>query len=84
MYPKRMYSLQAIKKDKGGHKMKFGLHNDNDGLTLIIDVEERELLYNALWHYSAYGERDSYILDQTPTICEILNVLHMKGFDKVK
>ncbi len=64
--------------------MKFGLHNNDDGLTLIIDVEERELLYNALRHYSAYGERDSYILDQIPTICEILNILHMREFDKVK
>ena len=64
--------------------MKFGLHNEDDGLTLIISKEERELLYNALRHYSAYGEKESYILDEIPKICEILNVLHLADFDKVK
>ena len=64
--------------------MKFKLHNNDDGLTLVIDEEEREILYNALRHYSAYGERESYILDEIPKICEILNVLHLPQYDKVK
>ena len=64
--------------------MKFGLHNENDGLTLVIDEEERELLYNALRHYSAYGERESYILDEIPKLCEILNVLHLPKYDNIK
>ena len=64
--------------------MRFGLHNEDNGLTLVIDEEERELLYNALRHYSAYGKRDSYILDEIPKICEILNVLYLQEYNKVK
>ena len=63
--------------------MKFKEHND-DGIELVLAPEERELLYNAIRHFSAYGERVSYILEQIPTICGILNVLHLPEFDKVK
>ena len=45
------------------------------GIELHIDVEERELLYNTLRHYSAYGARTHYMEEQIPKICEILNVL---------
>lgn len=63
--------------------MKFKEHND-EGIELVLNLEERELLYYALRHFSAYGTRESYILDEIPRICEILNVLHLPEFDKVK
>ncbi len=61
--------------------MKFGEKNDG-GAELHLSLEERELLYNALRHYSAYGKADKYIDEQIGKICEILNVLHMPEFDK--
>lgn len=61
--------------------MKFGLKND-DSIELVLSFGERELLYNALRHYSAYGNNDSYIMEQMCKICEILNVLHLPEFDK--
>ena len=61
--------------------MKFREKNDV-GIELHLDVEERELIYNALRHYSAYGEDDGYIVDQIPMICEILNVLDLQDFHK--
>lgn len=57
--------------------MKFGEHNDG-GIELLLDEEERELLFNALRHYSAYGDNDSYIIEQIPRICEIMNVLERR------
>ena len=60
--------------------MKFGVKND-DGIELHLDVEERELLYTALRHYSAYG-KEKNVLEQMEKICEILNVLHLPEFDK--
>lgn len=35
--------------------MKFALKND-DGIELHLNLEERELLFNALRHYTAYGK----------------------------
>lgn len=61
--------------------MKFGEKNDG-GIELHIGSEERELLYNALRHCSAYGKADKYIDEQIGVICEILNVLHLPEFDK--
>ncbi len=61
--------------------MKFAEKNDGS-LELIASVEERELLYTALRHYSAYGKNEGAIIEQTPKICEILNVLHLPEFDK--
>ena len=61
--------------------MKYGLKND-DGMELHIDVEERELIYNALRFYSAYGEKNNYIVEQIPKICELMNVLDMPQFNK--
>lgn len=55
---------------------------NNDGIELVLSLEERELLYNALRHYSAYGKNDIYIMEQMGNICEILNVLHLKEFDR--
>ena len=55
---------------------------NNDGIELVLSLEERELLYNALRHYSAYGKNDTYIMEQMGNICEILNVLHLKEFDR--
>ncbi len=63
--------------------MKFREKN-NDGIEIHLDVSERELVYNALRHYSAYGKDDKYIDEQIPNICELLNVLHLKSFDEVK
>lgn len=57
--------------------MKFGEKN-NGGIELHLDEEERELLFNALRHYSAYGDNNSYILEQIPKICEIMNVLERR------
>lgn len=39
-------------------------------------------MYAALRHYSAYGENDSYIMEQMGKICEILNVLDLPEFDR--
>lgn len=55
--------------------MLFGEKNDG-GLELHLTQEERELLYKALRHYSAYGENNEYIIEQIPKICEIMNVLY--------
>ena len=63
--------------------MKFGEKND-DGIELHLSYEERELVHNALRHYSAYGKDDKYIDERLPKICELLNVLHLKSFDEVK
>lgn len=54
--------------------MKFGEKNDG-GIELHLDLEERELVYNALRNYSAYGQSHSYLLEQVPKICEMMNVL---------
>ena len=61
--------------------MKFAEKNDN-GIELHLSLEERELLYNALRHFSAYGDKDTYIMEQMGNICDILNVLHLKEFDR--
>ena len=61
--------------------MLFAEKNDNS-IELHLNVEERELLYNALRHYSAYGKNDSYILEQMGKICEIMNVLDLPEFSK--
>ena len=60
--------------------MKFRLKND-DGIELVLNFEEIELLFRALRHYSAYGENDSYIIEQMGKICEILEVLYFPEFD---
>ena len=60
--------------------MKFNEKNDG-GIELHLSLEERELLHDALRHYSAYGkERD--VLERMEKICEILNVLHLREFDR--
>ena len=61
--------------------MKFALKND-DGIELHLNLEERELLFNALRHYSAYGKNEAYIMEQMGNICEIMNVLDFPGFGK--
>ena len=59
--------------------MKFAEKNDN-GIELHLSVEERELIHKALRHFSAYGADEPYIIEQTPNICEILNVLELPEF----
>ena len=54
--------------------MKFALKND-DGIELHLSAIEREIIFRALRHYSAYGKDDKYIVEQMPTICEIMNVI---------
>lgn len=61
--------------------MKFAEKNDS-GIELHLDLEERELLYNALRHYSAYGKDNGYIIEQIPKICEIMNVLDLPEFKR--
>ena len=61
--------------------MKFALKND-DGIELHLNLEERELLFNALRHYTVYGKNDSYIMEQMGNICEIMNVLDYPDFGK--
>ena len=63
--------------------MKFKKNNDG-GIECHFDLEERELIWKALRHYSAYGVNESYILEQVPKICEILNILDCSEFDKFK
>ena len=55
--------------------------NDN-GIECHFTPEERELMFNALRHYSAYGKEDKYIIEQVPNICEIMNVLELPEFKK--
>lgn len=43
--------------------MQFRLKND-DGIECHFDKSEREFLFNALRHYSAYGKEDEYIIGQ--------------------
>lgn len=57
--------------------MKFREKNDG-GIELHLDEEERGLIFNALRHYSAYGENDGYIMEQITKICEIMNVLERR------
>ena len=52
------------------------------GIELHLTADERELLYNALRHYSAYGRNDTYILEQIGKICEVMNVLDSPQFNK--
>ena len=59
--------------------MKFGLHNKDDGLTLVINVEERELLYNALWYFHSFGE---YTDEEEIEIIRTLNLLNLPKFQK--
>ena len=59
--------------------MKFALKND-DGIELHLSLEERELIYKALRHFSGYSDKESYIMEQMGTICEIMNVLDSPGF----
>ena len=61
--------------------MKFGEKNDGS-IELHLSLKERELLFNALRYYSAYGVHREYILENTEKACEILNVLHLPEFDK--
>ncbi len=63
--------------------MKFREKNDG-GVELHLGAGERELVHNALRHYSAYGKNDKYISENIGKICELLNVLHLKSFDEVK
>lgn len=59
--------------------MQFRLKND-DGIECHFDKSERELLFNALRHYSAYSKEDKYIIEQVEKICEIMNVLDLPEF----
>ena len=46
-------------------------------LVLHLDREERELIYNALRHYSVYSDSKSSMLTVVPKICEMMNVLYI-------
>lgn len=61
--------------------MLFAEKNDG-GIELHLSSEERKLVYEALRHYSAYGKNENYIVDQIPTICEIMNVLVLPEYKK--
>lgn len=58
--------------------MRFGLHNDDDGLTLVIDEEERELLYNALCYFHAFGIYEDNRED------DIISTINLLNFPKVQ
>ena len=60
--------------------MQYALKND-DGIECHFDLQERELLFDALRHYSAHSNNER-IIEQVPKICEIMNVLHLPEFDK--
>lgn len=61
--------------------MKYRENND-DGIELHLSLEERELIYKALRHFSGYSDKESYIMEQMGTICEIMNVLDSPEFRK--
>ena len=61
--------------------MKFAENNDN-GIELHLSSDERELLFNVLRQYCAFVTPNSYFLENTGKICEILNVLHLPEFDR--
>ena len=61
--------------------MLFSEKNDR-GIELHLNPEERELLYEALRHYSAFGKNEKVIVDQIPMICEIMNVLALPEYKK--
>lgn len=61
--------------------MKFREKND-DSIELVLNPEERKLVYNALRYYSAFSEDESFVIESMGDICEIMNVLHMSGFDR--
>ena len=61
--------------------MRFREKNDG-GLELHVDAEERKLLYRALYHYSAYGGPEGYVVDEIGRICEILRVLETEELRK--
>ena len=50
--------------------MLFAVKNDN-GIELHLSADERELLYNALRHYSAYGRNDTYILAECNYVAQV-------------
>ncbi len=55
---------------------------NNDDIELVLNPGERELIFKALRHFSAYNKDEEYVLNQMGSICEILNVLHTPEFDK--
>lgn len=55
---------------------------NNDEIEIQLTYLEREIIYNALRHYSAYGKDDSYITDNIPCICEMMNVVVLPEFEK--
>ena len=58
--------------------MKFKEKND-DSIELVLNPTERKLIYNALRYYSA----DEDIIEvSVGHLREIMNVLHMSGFDR--
>ena len=59
--------------------MLFAEKND-DGIECHFNKSERELIFNALRHYSAYSRNDQYIIEQVPKICEIMNVFELPEF----
>lgn len=61
--------------------MLFGEKNGG-GVELHLDAEERKLLYRALYHYSAYGGPEGYVVDEMGKICEILQVLETPELKK--
>ena len=62
--------------------MQFREHNLDDGIELHLNVKEREIIYNALRHYAAYGKDEMNIIDHMPIICEIQNVLMLPEYIK--
>ena len=61
--------------------MKYREKNDG-GIELHLTLEERELIYKALRHFSAYSDKESYVLEQMGNICEIMNVIDSPDFRK--
>ena len=57
------------------------IENNDEGIELHLNKDERELFYSALRHYSAYG-KERAVIEQMCKICEILNVLHLPEFDR--
>ena len=63
--------------------MLFAEKNDN-GIELHLNPTEREVIYDALRHYLAYGNNEKVVVERVPDICEIMNVLEIPEYKERK
>jgi hypothetical protein len=61
--------------------MQYREKNDG-GIEIHLNPSERKLMFRALRHYSAYDPKEEEVMENIPLICQILNVLDLKGEEK--